>query len=56
MLVNCLRCGKTISTSRDICPYCKIETTSLAANLIVGDRKQALKERYKGTILSVVLR
>lgn len=51
MVFNCLRCGKAISSGRDVCPYCKIDVTDLIMTMGIEDKK-ALREKYKGTILS----
>lgn len=55
MLFNCLRCGKKISSCKDICPYCKVDITKISEELsekLVLNK--TVKEKYKGTIFSFV--
>ncbi|MBI2464199.1 hypothetical protein HYV57_04545 [Candidatus Peregrinibacteria bacterium] len=56
MIFNCLRCGKSISSMREVCPYCKIENSEMWRSIGSANLKKAVKEKYKGTILSFVLR
>lgn len=57
MIINCLNCGIAISTKAECCPYCRVETTEIAASLgglLSGRRK--LKQKYSGTIFSLSLK
>ncbi|MFH1299105.1 MAG: hypothetical protein ABII07_04745 [Patescibacteria group bacterium] len=59
MLLNCLKCGKSISSKKELCPYCRHE---IPMSLQEETRKHGsikgavLKGNYKGTILSFVVR
>lgn len=67
MIFNCFKCGKSISSKKDVCVYCKSDTSHLAAqfnkiaprgriSLRLGLReKSALKEKYAGTFLSFLV-
>lgn len=55
MIINCLTCGKAITTKRDLCPYCKMEISEFTGHPGI-ESAETLKERLKGTILSLVVR
>lgn len=55
MLFNCLKCGKNISSKKDICPYCQVEISAFS-HIHTQHQKRTLRERYKDTILSHVIR
>lgn len=62
MLFNCFNCGRSISTKKDYCVYCKADTAEFAAEFnkqrqTVGVKGIGeLKEKYTGTLLSFLLR
>lgn len=56
MLFNCFQCGKSISSKKDICVYCKTDTQNFAAEFNKEREKGIVKERYAGTLLSFLLK
>lgn len=64
MLFNCLQCGTCISSKRDLCPYCNADLGEVRRH-VEGHAHQydspgvehiTLKEKFKGTFLSLVIR
>jgi hypothetical protein len=59
MIFNCDSCGKSISSKKDHCPYCKTETLEFSLMLekkkIYGEKSLTgmLKERLRGTFASI---
>ena len=60
MLFNCITCGKSISSKKDVCVYCKTDVSSFAADVQKERRHAQLKSnmetKYPGTLLSFLLR
>lgn len=63
MIVNCLNCGKSVSSRLNNCPYCKWETEEEARldqkPLAVHGYKEAIKgslRNISGVIVETVLR
>jgi len=59
MIFNCLNCGISISSNKNMCPYCKKDNAE-AVEMLMGVRKKEdhdqWREKIKGSILSYVLR
>lgn len=59
MLFNCLNCGHTISSKKDICVYCKTSVSQFVAEFN-KDRQfvniASIKEKYAGTFMSFLLK
>lgn len=59
MIFNCDSCGKSISSKKDHCPYCKTETLEFSLMLerknIFGLKSlpESLKSKLKGTFASI---
>ena len=60
MILNCLHCGKAISSKMNICPYCTTDLTIYAAELddtnLNRNKKALFKERHKGTLAAYTIR
>ncbi len=56
MLFNCFSCGRTISSKKDICVYCKTDTSHFVQEFNKERQKTTLKEKYPGTLLSFLLK
>ncbi|KKQ68040.1 MAG: hypothetical protein US89_C0011G0021 [Candidatus Peregrinibacteria bacterium GW2011_GWF2_38_29] len=61
MIVNCLNCGKSVSSNMRNCPYCKWECEEallreMTASVVQQNYKEILKNKLKGAILGVMLR
>lgn len=59
MIFNCESCGKSISSKKDFCPYCKCDVAefslALAKKRLFGHRSLSnnLKEKIRGTLASI---
>lgn len=61
MILNCLKCGKAISSRLNLCPYCKTDLTIFAYEMEETkkqskNRQYVLKDEYKGTLASYILK
>ena len=56
MLFNCFTCGKKISSKHDLCVYCKTDVTLVVSELNRTEQKSTIKERYTGTLLSLLMK
>lgn len=59
MIFNCDSCGKSISSKKDHCPYCKCDILEFSLMLekkkLFGEKSlsAALKSKLKGTFASI---
>jgi hypothetical protein len=59
MIFNCESCGKSISSKKDFCPYCKCDTAEFSLTLekrkLFGIKSLSgnLKEKIRGTFASI---
>lgn len=56
MLFNCFQCGKTISSKKDICVYCKADAGAFTAEFNKERGRGAVQEKYAGTLLAFLLK
>lgn len=56
MLFNCFHCGKSISSKKDLCVYCKTDVASFASELNKTRAHQPLTETHSGTFFSIIQR
>lgn len=59
MIFNCHKCAKSISTKKDLCPYCKadISEIGLLVEKAAMSREHGglkLSERLKGTFAAIL--
>lgn len=61
MIFNCEACGKSISSKRDSCPYCKTDTVEFSLMLErkhkVGWKNipEVFREKLRGTVAGLKL-
>ena len=61
MVLNCLKCGKSISSKLSLCPYCHADIAMFSNELEEArekskNKKIELQERYKGTLASFLMK
>lgn len=56
MLFNCFHCGKSISSKKDVCVYCKTDVSDFVFQYHHSREKFSVKERYPGTLLSFLVK
>lgn len=50
MLLNCIHCGKTVSSNMDNCPYCKLALASTKKRYMPIEKPKGFKENLKSTL------
>lgn len=54
MIINCLSCGKSVSSNCHDCPYCRCEISDLTLELNGVVTKSNLKEKVLNLVLNFV--